>query len=294
MVLWFLWKVEAVKTISTLVPDIYSLLESGKAKLDSSRLAEMIKKRLSPSESGPALRMSNLGEKCWRKLWYRQNMPDKAEPLPGHTVLKFLIGDIIEEVVLSLAEQAGHDVQGRQDTLELFGVPGHRDAIIDGVLTDVKSANSRGMDKFTNHRLEQDDPFGYLDQLNAYLDASRDVTIKGEAAFLAVDKELGHLVLDKYKKRDKPWKDIIQRMRAMLSSSEPPERAYRSEADGKSGNMKIPMPCSYCQFKNECYKDSNDGRGLRKFYYATGPRWLTRVVKTPEVPEDTRGSYQTS
>ena len=273
-------------SINTLVQDIYSLLESGKAKIDSTKLAEMIAKRLEKTEGGPALRMSSLGEKCHRKLWYRENMSDKAEPLPGPTLIKFLIGDIIEEVTLSLAEQAGHDVKGRQDTLEIHGVKGHRDAIIDGVLVDVKSANSRGMDKFTGHKLESDDPFGYLDQLSVYLEASPDATIKGEAAFLAVDKELGHLVLDKYKKKDKPWKEIIERLRAMLASPEPPERGYREAPHNKDGSMKIPMPCQYCQYKKVCWSSSNGGTGLRKYLYSYGPAFLTRVVKEPNVPRE--------
>lgn len=273
------------KNISTLVQDIYKLLESGNFKLDTDKLAKMMSTRLSEKQSGDALRMSSLGEKCERKLWYRQWMPEKAEPLPGPTRLKFAIGDLIEEVTLSLAEQAGHDVKGRQDTLALHGVPGHRDAIIDGVLVDVKSANSRGMDKFKNHALDADDPFGYLDQLDAYLAASPDTTVKGEAAFLAVDKELGHMVLDRYPKRAKPWKEIIERLRAMMASPEPPKRGYMPKPEGKSGNMVIPMQCSYCQFKLECYKDTNGKRGLRSFLYASGPKFFTHVEKEPDVKE---------
>lgn len=275
------------KSINTLVQDIYATLEKGAYKIDGHRLGEMISTRLSFSQDkGAPLRMSNLGEKCHRKLWYRANKPETSEPLDGHTILKFLIGDICEEVILSLAEQTPeHTVEGRQDSLTLEGVPGHRDAIIDGVLVDVKSANSRGMVKFTNHRLHDDDPFGYLDQLDAYLASSQDhnaLGVKTEAAFLAFDKELGHLVLDKYKTRNKPWHEIIPRLKAMLASPEPPSRYYKEEPDGKSGNMQIPMECRYCQFKKECWKD----RPLRKFIYSTGPRWLTKVVRQPEVYEE--------
>jgi len=276
-------------SITTLVKDIYALLESGKAVVNGDTLGKMISARLSrASEGGDALRMSTLGERCVRKLWYRQNKPEAKEPIDGATVLKFTYGDILEEEVLSLAEQAGHEVAGRQDEVSLHGVIGHRDAIIDGVMVDVKSANSRGMHKFTYHRLEHDDPFGYLDQLDAYLAGSKAdpaLKVRGEMAFLAVDKELGKLHLDVYQAQNKPWEKIILRLRETLGRKEPPPRAYNPQPDGKSGNMKIPMECSYCQYKNECYKDSNGGKGLRKFIYSNGPRWLTVVMKEPKPDE---------
>lgn len=276
-------------SISTLVKDIYALVESGMAQLNSQRLGELISKRLEANKGGDALRMSTLGEKCVRKIWYRQWKPESAEPHEGPTLLKFLNGDILEETVLSLAEQAGHEVSGRQDELLLYGVRGHRDAIIDGVLVDVKSANSRSIYKFANHRLESDDPFGYIDQLDAYLASSQDdpaLKVRGEAAFLAVDKELGHLYLDTYKMPKKPWEEIIANIRMVLASTLPPPRAYSPVPDGKSGNLKIPMQCSYCQFKTECYKEANGGKGLRKFIYSTGPRWLAKVVKEPRPNEE--------
>ena len=283
---------QIMKSITTLVKDIYSLVESGKFSLDAKRLGDMISNRLSRGqESGDALRISNLGEKCVRKLWYRQNKPEAAEPLDGPTLLKFNNGDILEETVLSLAEQAGHEVAGRQDTIDLHGVIGHRDAIIDGVMVDVKSANSRGMHKFTYHRLEHDDPFGYLDQLDAYLAGSKAdpaLKVRGEMAFLAVDKELGKLHLDVYKAQNKPWESIISKLRSTIGAAAPPPRAYNPVPDGSSGNMKIPMECSYCQFKNICYQDSNGGSGLRKYLYSNGPRWLTQVIRTPKPDEQTQ------
>ncbi len=50
--------------------------------------------------------------------------------------------------------------------------------------------------------------------------------------------------------------------------------------------MKLSVGCSYCAYKNDCWSDANDGHGLRKFIYSKGPRWLTKVVSEPNVPED--------
>ena len=278
-----------MKSINTLVEDIYTTLASGKAKIDSTNLAKVLGDRIQNSQrSGDALRMSNLGEKCERKLWYRANKPEAAEPLDGRSLLNFLNGDIAEETVLSIVEQSGHEAVGRQEEVELYGVKGHIDAIIDGVVVDVKSANSRSIEKFKEHKLESDDPFGYLSQLDAYaaaLEHDSRVKIKGEFAFLAYNKENGSVVLDKYKRIKIDWKTKISSLRGMLAEAVAPKRAYLPEPDGKSGNMQLPMPCRYCQFKRECYSNANGGTGLREFLYSYGSKFLIHVGKEPNVQE---------
>lgn len=277
------------KSLSTLVSDVYQLLESQKAVIDADRLGKMIASRLSETRGGPALRMSNVGEKCVRKLWYREHSPEKAEPIPGFTRLKFITGDIKEELVLSLAEQAGHTVEARQEEVTFEGVKGHVDAIIDGTLIDVKSANSRSMEKFRKHNLERDDPFGYLDQIGLYAEALRgDRRIKDpdRVAFIAADKELGHLVVDSYDIKRRDWKGMISRVKEALSSREPPARYYSDEPDGASGNRGLCVQCRYCEYKNTCWQDANEGRGLRKFLYSNSIKWLTKVTRLPNVQEN--------
>jgi hypothetical protein len=277
-----------MKSLSSLPSDIYALLENGvevdDAKLDqfAARMRELLKRRLQKRDDKGGLRMSNVGTPCDRKLWYTVNEPQSGEALEGKTLLKFLYGDVVEELVLFLAEVDGHTVEGMQERLEVNGVVGHRDAIIDGVLVDVKSASSFGMEKFRKHRLETDDPFGYLDQLNLYLEASRDdprVLVKGQAAFIAVGKETGEIVVDVYKKSEEDYHGIIQEKKDMVGSERVPNRRYFPQADGASGNQKLGTECSYCPFKERCWP------GLRTFIYSNGPRYLTQVKRVPDVPE---------
>lgn len=283
-----------VKSIQTLVPDIYNLLSEGtninedNLKEFSRKLEDTLRRRLSKDKDGNnVLRMSNIGMPCQRELWYRINKPDEAEPLPPWVVFKFLYGDILELLVSFLSKEAGHKVEGEQDEMDLHGLKGHRDGVVDGVLVDFKSANSRGFVKFRDHKLDTDDPFGYIDQLNAYLAASaRDekVKVKGEAAFVAIDKELGHLVLDTYKARkDVDYEKVISRKRAMLAEPNPPNRPYFPKPEGKSGNMILDTKCSYCPFKSLCWADANGGRGLIEYHYSTGPKYFTKIVREPNV-----------
>lgn len=284
------------KSLDTLVSDIYSLFSGGRSpELDEGvveefgmRMGKMLARRLKESRETPdrlaRLRMSNLGTPCERKLWYSVNSPQLAEPIAPHTRIKFLYGDIVEELILFLVQVAGHKLEGYQDEIEIGGVRGHRDGVVDGITVDVKSANSRGFGKFKYHELEREDPFGYLLQLGSYVAGdgkNRGTHQEGTGAFIAFDKELGHIVVDKYNFPSRDYYEaLVERKKKMVDGPIPP-RGYDDEPDGKSGNRQLCMECRYCPYKNECWP------GLRKFLYSNGPKWLTKVVRTPDVKEIT-------
>ena len=64
-----------------------------------------------------------------------------------------------------------------------------------------------------------------------------------------------------------------------------PPKCYPDEPDGKSGNRKLAIGCVFCGYRDHCWSDANGGKGLRKFKYSTGIRYLTQVHKTPDVQE---------
>lgn len=236
------------------------------------------KKYLRPSEIG----------RCYRQVVYDHTVPrPPKEKLAGHTLLKFLYGDLVEALVITLVEAAGHEVTALQGEVEhklsdTWYLQGSQDCRIDGVVTDVKSASTYGFVKFKQHKLETDDPFGYIMQCSTY------ALGEDRMAFIAVDKGQGHIVVDEYTPEDEG--DILKYARWLVdtidSGVEPP-RPYAAVPDGKSGNMKLPTTCSYCTYKAHCWRDANDGKGLRKFLYSTGPVWLTQVARVPKVVEDT-------
>lgn len=240
--------------------------------------------RLKREERSPTLRMSNIG-KPDRQLWYSINLPEKAEDLRPNTYLKFLYGDLIEELLLFLAELAGHRVEGRQDEHSIAGVKGHRDGVIDGVLVDAKSASPYSFLKFKNHLLDipGNDGFGYIPQLQSYLSSSKDDPIvqdKTRAAFLAMDKVHGDLALDVHEKDDKDWEAEYNRKKEMVLGPIP-ERCYEPIPHQQSGNLALPTLCGYCSWKKECHP------GLRTFLYSNKPVFLTKVVREPNVLEMT-------
>ena len=196
------------KKINTLVQDMHDVIEGkggwtgtlGAIMGDS--IALVANQRFSkPQEPRGYLSLSSIGTPCQRKLWYKINQTNDAEKLTPNTLLKFFFGDMIEELALTIAKAAGHDVQGMQDRLDVHGIKGHRDAVIDGMTVDVKSASPYAFKKFKEGNLRDDDPFGYISQLSSYVYAAKDdplVTNKTAGAFLVIDKVNGHICLDVY------------------------------------------------------------------------------------------------
>ena len=274
------------KSLDTLIEDIYKVLNT-QQKFDDSLyeelakdIAEVIRNRLSSSSSKRGhLSLSSIG-KPLRRLWYDLKDPVEDSEPPPYNALKFLYGDIIECIVLWLAKVSGHDVKDRQREVNFCGVVGHIDSIIDGEVVDAKSASPRSFQKFARGSLPDDDPFGYLAQIEAY-----DSCVgKGNPGFLAMQKVSGELCLYRPDKVfDLPdAEQLVKDAKEALSKETPPEKkCYDAIPDGKSGNMKLDKGCIYCPYKKKCWS------GLRIFEYSDGLRYLTQVVNEPKVKEVT-------
>lgn len=290
------------KTIDTLVSDIQELFQghgfSDALDKFSVDLGETFKQRFKEyGESRKAtLRLSNYG-KPLRQLYYELHDTPR-EALPVSAKFKFLFGDILESLLLVLAAEAGHAVEGLQKEVSVDGVIGHIDAIIDGVLVDVKSASTFSYKKFVSGGLRETggDPFGYIPQLAAYSLALGSIP----AGFLVVDKTLGNIHLERFSSDElKSRVDVsgrIAKVRETNSKSVEPERCYEpvplSKSD-KSGNLVLGIGCSYCGWKDHCWRDANGGAGLKVYQYATGPKWFVEIKKTPRVDEYTPVKFPT-
>ena len=223
-----------------------------------------------------------MGPKCPKALWHSIHTPDEAEPLPAWAEFKFSFGHLIEGLTLALAKAAGHTVEGEQDAVEVDGVVGHRDAIVDGCLVDVKSTASPMFKRFENQFHEEADRWGYLSQLDGYLVGSRDdprLLVKDKGYILCVDKQLGHMRLHEHRLREEHIRARVKEYKNIVEKSEPPACLCGTAKDGESGNIKLDTSASYNPFKYSCFPH------LRTFLYSGGPRYLTKVVRKPDVPE---------
>jgi hypothetical protein len=248
-----------MKKIDTLIEDVYNVLTTSKAddSVDVDNIIEefgesmkniLRENVLTPREESGKLRMSNIGRKD-RFLWYKYRGMAQEKMKPS-TLMKFLYGHVTEELVLALVKLSGH--------------------------IDVKTAAPFGFKKFKEGGLRWDDPFGYIDQLRGYA-ASLKVQ---DGGWLVIDKTNGHLCTHfEDFKHDEPIEKRIEHLKEVVEREEKPEQCYELVADGKSGNKKLAMECSYCVFKQHCFPD------MKVFAYSTGPRFLVDIVNYPKVAE---------
>ena len=280
------------KTLDTLIPDIYETLEQG-VDVTLPHVAEALEEvgglvreavetilREGQRKGASNLRLSSIG-KPDRQIWYVVQ-GEEGESINGQTKIKFLMGHVLEALLICLTKAAGHTVTEAQDEVMVEGVLGHQDCVIDDVLVDIKSASSFAFKKFKEARLTDDDPFGYIAQISAYATKNN----RKEAAFFAIDKnssELCILPVHDMEMIDAPSR--VSYLKDMVTKDAAPARCYDTIADGKSGNRKLAIGCVFCSFKKKCWADANGGQGLRAFKYSNGVRYLATVAKTPDVEE---------
>jgi hypothetical protein len=290
------------KKIETLAQDIYHvldptqdheadpLLSEGAAGRIADELQKATQKRDAPREVGK-LWASDLGKPCMRQHWYNFNQPELGEQISGHTKFKFLYGNLLEEAVLHYAAEADHDVRYTQERVEHspcddWTISGRIDAVIDNTLIDVKTTSSYGYKKYTTEGLNAaNDTFGYLYQLGFYRHFG-DFTdeLEDVSGFVWIDKQNGHIA---YTPVELPTaEDIRDRAECIISAVEGGEldadRAFLPKPYGKSGNMCLDTGCSYCPFKQQCWRDANHGQGLQGYLYSHGPVWFTDVARLPK------------
>ena len=251
-------------SLQSLVPDIYALIQ----KAIDGETVEVKQKVVDDLQAGvgsaflrlldgktkvrpeKTLYASEVGKPCRRQLWYAVH-EYKGEDLLPHTKVKFLYGDILESLLLALAEASGHEVTDSQKVIEIplpngWKIRGRMDAKIGGVPVDVKSASSYAFKKFKEGTLAEDDAFGYIGQLAMYCEAEEH---KGEAGFFAIDKQNGTLVVDSYHATPAWTANAVPDREGLvrdMESKEPPKRGFEAKPDGKSGNMALGVNCSYC------------------------------------------------
>ena len=238
------------KTVNTLIDDIYDLVKfkSPDRSVDAEQIIDdfgeackdLMRKEFTSRGNFDSrkLRMSNIG-KTDRFLWNHYNNVGPKEKMQPHTLVKFMYGHLIEEMLLLFVRLAGHTVTHEQAQATVQGISGSMDCKIDGIVTDVKSASSYGFKKFKERTLAFDDPFGYIDQIKGYARSEGETQV----GWLAMDKANGHLTYLKYDLEDEQapvyevLKDDIEEriihVKEMVKQQEPPPLCHDTVPDGK-------------------------------------------------------------
>ena len=244
-----------MKSINTVVPDVYDVMKSKDYTGDLSTIAmqagreveDAIKDAFTPREDKRYLRMSTIG-KCERAQWYNYK-GYKPEELSGEVYLTFLQGHILESVLVALLKLSGHTVEDQQKKHTLEGINGSQDCTIDGELVDIKTASAWSWDnKFTEHGIK-DDAFGYIKQLSGYGKPDE----REHGYFLALNKNKSTLKLCK-QQLEQDIDTYIVDLKDKMESDTPPMRLANATTFSKAeGKEKLCMTCAFCGFKEDCY-----------------------------------------
>lgn len=210
---------------------------------------------LDSREDKRTLRLSGIG-KCLRGQAYNILGYDKDTYLTPRTKMTFLFGDIIEAILINLANHAGCDIYDQQREVVLEGIVGHIDGKVevDGkeYIVEIKSMSSASFDNFKRNGMSND--FGYVSQANSYAYAEDCVGI----VWLAMNKNTGHMHEEVRPVDEVLAQQTIYNIDALRLCKEPeqfqqrpatPETWYKNP----TGNMKLDFVCSYCDFNKVCF-----------------------------------------
>lgn len=223
------------------------------------------------------LYISEVGHPCVRKLWYKVR-PElfTAKAFNPAALFKFVYGDVIELLFLTLAINSGHEVTHYQHSIVIpvegtdWEIRGRTDAVIDNVLIDVKSASPMAFKKFRDFEtLAKNDSFGYILQLLSYW-SSLHPDVEGRTGFIAIEKVTGDIVIPTIEPimhvPNNMYKEIVE----AVTLEEPPHRMLGWYETTKKSLEKheasVATVCNYCEFKEVCIPKTMRHKSVNKYY----------------------------
>ena len=187
-----------------IAPAITAYLESQDKRMDESVLHEMmgmfersmVKQLMQPRENRKGYESNSLYSfPCARKARYTYDGVEKP-PVQARTLLKFILGDLVELAVIGIARLAGVDIGCNNMDLTVKGtsdgklIPVHPDGLLSRYgrfyNIEIKSCDSRTFDRWLEQGGPSDD-WGYRTQATVEIQAWREHGLDvNETVFVAV------------------------------------------------------------------------------------------------------------
>lgn len=183
----------SVETPGLIADPVRAYLESHEKRMNDMVLTEtvqrmrqiIVKDLMQPRDTRAGKESNTLYTgACARKARLTFDGADR-EPLRARTLLKFLLGDLVELSVLAIARLAGCHIEDNNIDLSIKGedglaVPVHPDGrFLDGNVPyniEIKSCDSKTFDRWMDHG-GPDDAWGYLTQASVEIKAWREAGV---------------------------------------------------------------------------------------------------------------------
>lgn len=224
-------------------------------------------KQFSPRQKW-RLRMSSVGHLPCKQHLAKDGIEEVME---YDTFMRFLFGDMVEALAVTIMKAAGIPVKDEQKEVSLrvydTKLNGSMDLTIDGEVWDVKSASPYSFSsKFGEYggyaKVKADDPFGYIAQGHSYGKANGTrfagwiVLNKstGEWAFTTTPKDGG---LEEKEALTQAYLNI-KNVRDGKYKRLPDEKETYSKNKVKieTGNRLLGKDCVFCGYKGHCWPDA--------------------------------------
>lgn len=218
------------------------------------------------------MRMSGLGKPLCQQQLEKKGVEKEIQ---YNTIIKFLMGDLLESVAIAVMRGAGIDIEKLQEPVKLkigdIELNGTYDVKIDGKVWDIKSASpSNFVSKFgefgSYNKIKDDDPFGYIMQGHLYGEADN----SDFGGWIAINKVTGEFaVCNAPENQEEDRKEVLQTATetiSTLSKNKKFEKLYSDIQEtyvpksGKNkgirmetGNTTLETICGYCDFRKHCW-----------------------------------------
>ena len=223
-----------------------------------------LRRQVDRSQKEFSLRMSNIGKPLCQ-LQNESKGSHKARREYNHFI-RMLIGDAVESIVRLVARAAEINITAESEKVNLqvneTVIPGTDDIEIDNEIYDVKSSSPYAfMHKWRDgwEGVYYHDSFGYVDQLYGYSKARG----KPMGGWIVVDKSSGEVKVVHAKATPSQLDEIERRIaktEAAIRENAPFEKCFEEEPElfkkKLTGNMKVPIVCTFCDFIHTCWPDA--------------------------------------
>ena len=219
------------------------------------------------------LRMSEVGKPLCQQKLKKKGIKQEYE---YNSVMRFLIGDLIEASAVVIMKGAGVNVQELQKEVKTkvanIELKGTYDIKIDDKVWDIKSASPFMFDnKFGEWggytKIKDDDTFGYVAQGFSYAHADNCdfggwIAVNkstGEWAICEVPEQQEHEKLQALRKIKSNIENIDKEFERCFEDIPESYKTYAGKNKGKvtyTGNRLMTYPCTFCGYKKHCWKDA--------------------------------------
>ena len=243
------------------------------------------------------LRMSNVGKPlCQLQMQAKGVEPEK----PSHDfIVRMIIGDMLEALVIVLLKAAKIEVKSRHQKVSLGvgdrQIEGEYDIELDDGIYDIKSVSPFSFTTKFNadngyDKIKQSDSFGYISQGHGYGMAAN----KPFKGWIAINKTTGEIVFTDAKHTNEEKKEVYSKIyntSVALLDEKPFERCFTDVEEvyysKPTGNRTLGIECSYCPYKHDCWDNLEFRRQLPSkgknpkwtWYTKIDPKWMEENVQ---------------